>query len=125
MEKNWLNYIFYYRKADRKIFFFLNQVKCGTDEEPIVLVQKKEVKDKQKTTYFYNLFKEEYDISPDSNKDDRNYNYYRRIQKQEERKALRRMSNIKCREFLEIEVLSVSPNSNEIMRSNKYKVNGE
>lgn len=108
MEKNWLNYIFYYRKADRKIFF-LNQVKCGTDEKRIVLVQKKEVKD----------------ISPDSNKDDRNYNYYRRIQKQEERKALRRMSNIKCREFLEIEVLSVSPNSNEIMRSNKYQVNGE
>lgn len=51
-------------------------------------------------TYFYNLFNEGYDISLDSSRldireEEQNYNYYRRIQKQEVKEALKRKNNNK------------------------------
>jgi hypothetical protein len=72
-------------------------VKCIKDEEGRVLVQEKYIKDIWKK-YFHNLFNEGYKILPDSNRldigeEDRNYNYYRRIQEHEVRKALKRMSS--------------------------------
>lgn len=72
----------------------LDQEKCVKDEDGKVLVQEKDIKDRWKT-YFYNLFNEEYDISPDSSRldireVDRNYNYYRWIQKQEVKEVLKR-----------------------------------
>lgn len=73
-------------KKERKTRDF-DQVKRVKDEEDKVLVQENDIKDRWKM-YFYNLFNEAYDISPDSNKfniieEYRNYNYYCGIQKQE------------------------------------------
>ena len=78
----------------------LDQVKCIKDEEGIVLVQERDIKDRWKK-YFHNLFNEGYEILPDSNRldireEDRNYNYYRRIQEHEVKEALKRMSNGKA-----------------------------
>ena len=49
--------------------------------------------------YFHNLFNDEYGYdssSLDTREEDRNYKYYRRIQKQEVKEALKRMSNGKA-----------------------------
>ncbi|KAH1197968.1 Craniofacial development protein 2 [Glycine max] len=80
----------------------LDQVKCVKDEEGKVLVHEKDIKERWKA-YFHNLFNDGYGYdssSLDTREEDRNYKYYRRIQKQEVKEALKRMSN---------EVLSGSP----------------
>jgi len=64
------------------------------------LVQERDIKDRWKK-YFHNLFNEGFEILPDSNRldigeEDRNYNYYRRIQEHEVREALKRMSSGKA-----------------------------
>ena len=78
----------------------LDQSKCVKDEEGRVLVQERDIKDRWKK-YFHNLFNEGYEILRDSNmldirEEDRNYNYYRRIQEHEVKKALKRMRNGKA-----------------------------
>ncbi|KAH1266916.1 UPF0183 protein [Glycine max] len=57
----------------------LDHVKCVKDEEGKVLVHEKDIKE-----------------SLDTREEDRNYKYYRRIQKQEVKEALKRMSNGKA-----------------------------
>ena len=64
------------------------------------MVQERDIKDRWKK-YFHNLFNEGYEILRDSNmldirEEDRNYNYYRRIQEHEVKKALKRMRNGKA-----------------------------
>lgn len=103
----------------------LDKVKCVKDGEGKVLVQENDIKGRWKT-YFDNSFNEGYDILQDSSRldikeDDWKHNYNRQIQKQKVKEALKRMSNSKTVEpnnipiemwkFLEIEVLSGSPNS--------------
>ncbi|KAH1219602.1 LINE-1 retrotransposable element ORF2 protein [Glycine max] len=76
----------------------LDQVKCVKDEEDKVLVHEKDIKERWKA-YFHNLFNDEYGYdssSLDTREEDRNYKYYRRIQKQEVKEALKRMSNGKA-----------------------------
>ncbi|KAH1189168.1 hypothetical protein GmHk_20G056992 [Glycine max] len=76
----------------------LDQVKCVKDEEGKVLVHEKDIKERWKT-YFHNLFNDGYGYdssSLDTREEDRNYKYYRRIQKQEVKEALKRMSNGKA-----------------------------
>ncbi|KAL5193398.1 Craniofacial development protein 2 [Glycine soja] len=76
----------------------LDQVKCVKDEEGKVLVHEKDIKERWKT-YFHNLFNNGYGYdssSLDTREEDRNYKYYRRIQKQEVKEALKRMSNGKA-----------------------------
>ncbi|KAH1218442.1 LINE-1 retrotransposable element ORF2 protein [Glycine max] len=76
----------------------LDQVKCVKDEEGKVLVHEKDIKERWKV-YFHNLFNDGYGYdssSLDTREDDRNYKYYRRIQKQEVKEALKRMSNGKA-----------------------------
>ncbi|KAL5168243.1 LINE-1 retrotransposable element ORF2 protein [Glycine soja] len=76
----------------------LDQVKCVKDEEGKVLVHEKDIKERWKV-YFHNLFNDGYGYdssSPDTREEDRNYKYYRRIQKQEVKEALKRMSNDKA-----------------------------
>ncbi|KAL5195585.1 LINE-1 retrotransposable element ORF2 protein [Glycine soja] len=76
----------------------LDQVKCVKDEEGKVLVHEKDIKERWKA-YFHNLFNDEYGYdssSLDTREEDRNYKYYRRIQKQEVKEALKRMSNGKA-----------------------------
>ncbi|KAH1219042.1 Craniofacial development protein 2 [Glycine max] len=73
----------------------LDQVKCVKDEEGKVLVHEKDIKERWKA-YFHNLFNDGYGYdssSLDIREEDRNYKYYRRIQKQEVNEALKRMSN--------------------------------
>jgi len=70
----------------------LNQVKCIKDEEGRVLVQERDIKDRWKK-YFHNLFNSN---RLDIGEEDRNYNYYRRIQEHEVREALKRMSSGKA-----------------------------
>ncbi|KAH1202974.1 LINE-1 retrotransposable element ORF2 protein [Glycine max] len=76
----------------------LDQVKCVKDEEGKVLVHEKDIKERWKA-YFHNLFNDGYGYdssSLDTREEDRNYKYYRRIQKQEVKEALKRMSNGKA-----------------------------
>jgi len=78
----------------------LDQVKCIKDEEDRVLVQERDIKDIWKK-YFHTLFNEGFEVIPDSNRldireEERNYNYYRRIQEHEVREALKRMSSGKA-----------------------------
>jgi len=85
----------------------LDQVKCIKDEEGRVLVQERDIKDSRKK-YFHNLFNEGYEILLDSyrldidsnrldiGEENRNYNYYRRIQEHEVREVLKRMSSGKA-----------------------------
>ncbi|KAL5128566.1 Craniofacial development protein 2 [Glycine soja] len=76
----------------------LDQVKCVKDEEGKVLVHEKDIKERWKV-YFHNLFNDGYGYdssSLDTREEDRNYKYYRRIQKQEVKEALKRMSNGKA-----------------------------
>ncbi|KAH1262945.1 Phosphoinositide phospholipase C 6 [Glycine max] len=76
----------------------LDQVKCVKDEEGKVLVHEKDIKERWKA-YFHNLFNDGYGYdssSLDTREEDRNYEYYRRIQKQEVKEALKRMSNGKA-----------------------------
>ncbi|KAL5144498.1 Craniofacial development protein 2 [Glycine soja] len=76
----------------------LDHVKCVKDEEGKVLVHEKDIKERWKV-YFHNLFNDGYGYdssSLDTREDDRNYKYYRRIQKQEVKEALKRMSNGKA-----------------------------
>ncbi|KAL5157576.1 Craniofacial development protein 2 [Glycine soja] len=76
----------------------LDHVKCVKDEEGKVLVHEKDIKERWKV-YFHNLFNDEYGYdssSLDTREEDRNYKYYRRIQKQEVKEALKRMSNGKA-----------------------------
>ncbi|KAL5176375.1 LINE-1 retrotransposable element ORF2 protein [Glycine soja] len=76
----------------------LDQVKCVKDEEGKVLVHEKDIKERWKV-YFHNLFNDGYGYdssSLDTREEDRNYKYYRRIQKQEVKEALKRMSNDKA-----------------------------
>ncbi|KAL5157078.1 Outer envelope protein 64, mitochondrial [Glycine soja] len=76
----------------------LDQVKCVKDEEDKVLVHEKDIKERWKA-YFHNLFNDGYGYdssSLDTREEDRNYKYYRRIQKQEVKEALKRMSNGKA-----------------------------
>ncbi|RZB60259.1 LINE-1 retrotransposable element ORF2 protein [Glycine soja] len=76
----------------------LDQVKCVKDEEGKVLVHEKDIKERWKA-YFHNLFNDRYGYdssSLDTREEDRNYKYYRRIQKQEVKEALKRMSNGKA-----------------------------
>ncbi|KAL5172704.1 Craniofacial development protein 2 [Glycine soja] len=76
----------------------LDQVKCVKDEEGKVLVHEKDIKERWKA-YFHNLFNDGYGYdssSLDIREEDRNYKYYRRIQKQEVKEALKRMSNGKA-----------------------------
>ncbi|KAL5146330.1 Craniofacial development protein 2 [Glycine soja] len=76
----------------------LDQVKCIKDEEGKVLVHEKDIKERWKA-YFHNLFNDGYGYdssSLDTREEDRNYKYYRRIQKQEVKEALKRMSNGKA-----------------------------
>jgi len=75
----------------------LDQVKCIKDDEGRILIQERDIKDRWKK-YFHNFFNEGYEILPDFNRLDigeegRNYNYYRQIQKQKVRAALKRMSS--------------------------------
>ncbi|KAH1254809.1 Craniofacial development protein 2 [Glycine max] len=75
----------------------LDQVKCVKDEGK-VLVHEKDIKERWKA-YFHNLFNDGYGYdssSLDTREEDRNYKYYRRIQKQEVKEALKRMSNGKA-----------------------------
>ncbi|KAL5194661.1 Protein transport protein Sec24-like [Glycine soja] len=68
------------------------------DEEGKVLVHEKDIKERWKV-YFHNLFNDGYGYdssSLDTREEDRNYKYYRRIQKQEVKEALKRMSNGKA-----------------------------
>ncbi|KAL5133996.1 LINE-1 retrotransposable element ORF2 protein [Glycine soja] len=76
----------------------LDQVKCVKDEEGKVLVHEKDIKERWKA-YFHNLFNDGYGYdssSLDTREEDQNYKYYRRIQKQEVKEALKRMSNGKA-----------------------------
>jgi len=78
----------------------LDQVKCIKDEEGRVLVQERDIKDRCKK-YFHTLFNEGFEVISDSNRldigeEERNYNYYRRIQEHEVREALKRMSSGKA-----------------------------
>ncbi|RZC31475.1 Pentatricopeptide repeat-containing protein [Glycine soja] len=76
----------------------LDQVKCVKNEEGKVLVHEKDIKERWKA-YFHNLFNDGYGYdssSLDTREEDRNYKYYRRIQKQEVKVALTRMSNGKA-----------------------------
>ncbi|KAH1211080.1 LINE-1 retrotransposable element ORF2 protein [Glycine max] len=76
----------------------LDQVKCVKDEEGKVLVHEKDIKERWKA-YFHNLFNDGYGYdssSLDTREEDRNYKYYRRIQKQEVKEALTRISNGKA-----------------------------
>ncbi|KAH1190658.1 Craniofacial development protein 2 [Glycine max] len=76
----------------------LDHVKCVKDEEGKVLVHEKDIKERWKV-YFHNLFNDGYGYdssSLDTREEDRNYKYYRRIQKQEVKEALKRMSNGKA-----------------------------
>ena len=85
----------------------MDQVKCIEDEESRVLVQERDIKDRWKK-YFHNLFNEGYEILLDSyrldidsnrldiGEENRNYNYYRRIQEHEVREVLKRMSSGKA-----------------------------
>ncbi|KAH1209339.1 LINE-1 retrotransposable element ORF2 protein [Glycine max] len=76
----------------------LDQVKCVKDEEGKVLVHEKDIKERWKA-YFHNLFNDGYGYdssSLDTREEDRNYKYYCRIQKQEVKEALKRMSNGKA-----------------------------
>ncbi|KAH1238660.1 LINE-1 retrotransposable element ORF2 protein [Glycine max] len=76
----------------------LDQVKCVKDEEGKVLVHEKDIKERWKA-YFHNLFNDGYGYdssSLDTREEDRNYKYYRRIQKQEVKEALKRISNGKA-----------------------------
>ncbi|KAL5189467.1 Enoyl-CoA hydratase 2, peroxisomal [Glycine soja] len=76
----------------------LDQLKCVKDEEGKVLVHEKDIKERWKA-YFHNLFNDGYGYdssSLDTREEDRNYKYYRRIQKQEVKEALKRMSNGKA-----------------------------
>ncbi|RZB42155.1 Ganglioside-induced differentiation-associated protein 2 [Glycine soja] len=76
----------------------LDQVKCVKDEEGKVLVHEKDIKERWRA-YFHNLFNDGYGYdssSLDTREEDRNYKYYRRIQKQEVKEALKRMSNGKA-----------------------------
>ncbi|RZC13747.1 DExH-box ATP-dependent RNA helicase DExH10 [Glycine soja] len=76
----------------------LDQVKCVKDEEGKVLVHEKDIKERWKA-YFHNLFNDGYGYdssSLDTREEDRNYKYYHRIQKQEVKEALKRMSNGKA-----------------------------
>ncbi|KAL5148302.1 Transcriptional adapter ADA2a [Glycine soja] len=76
----------------------LDQVKCVKDEEGKVLVHEKDIKERWKA-YFHNLFNDGYGYdssSLDTREEDRNYKYYRRIQKQEVKEVLKRMSNGKA-----------------------------
>ncbi|KAH1215226.1 NAD kinase 2, chloroplastic [Glycine max] len=76
----------------------LDQVKCVKDEKGKVLVHEKDIKERWKA-YFHNLFNDGYGYdssSLDTREEDRNYKYYRRIQKQEVKEALKRMSNGKA-----------------------------
>ncbi|KAL5184476.1 LINE-1 retrotransposable element ORF2 protein [Glycine soja] len=76
----------------------LDQVKCVKDEEGKVLMHEKDIKERWKA-YFHNLFNDGYGYdssSLDIREEDRNYKYYRRIQKQEVKEALKRMSNGKA-----------------------------
>ncbi|RZB55499.1 Villin-4 isoform D [Glycine soja] len=76
----------------------LDHVKCVKDEEGKVLVHEKDIKERWKV-YFHNLFNDGYGYdssSLDTREEDRNYKYYRRIQKQEVKEALKKMSNGKA-----------------------------
>ncbi|KAL5153826.1 LINE-1 retrotransposable element ORF2 protein [Glycine soja] len=76
----------------------LDQVKCVKDEEGKVLVHEKDIKERWKV-YFHNLCNDGYGYdssSLDTREEDQNYKYYRRIQKQEVKEALKRMSNGKA-----------------------------
>ena len=58
-------------------------------------MHEKDIKERWKV-YFHNLFNDGYGYdssSLDTREEDRNYKYYRRIQKQEVKEALKRMSN--------------------------------
>ncbi|KAL5158405.1 Craniofacial development protein 2 [Glycine soja] len=110
----------------------LDQAKCVKDEEGKVLVHEKDIKERWKV-YFHNLFNDGYGYdssSLDTREEDRNYKYYRRIQKQEVKEALKKMSNGKAvgRDNIPIEVWKTLGDRglewltelfNEIMRSKR------